>query len=326
MKKLTIGIFILALFLTACAPPTPAIQPGPTDAQPLPTSEGPSMGSGNLTPAQTAALSLLSQTLSLPADQITLVSTEAVTWPDGCLGVQRMGVMCTQALVEGYRILLEADGRQYEVRTNLSGSASVLASGEEVGSMIEIVLIRQLAANLGLDEGSISVVSNEAVEFPDSCLGVAMQDVMCAQMVTAGRIVVLEAGGVQYEYHVGDDGRRIQPATLALTWSRDGGIAGFCDRLTVFRSGEVYGNSCKSQPEGTMGALASLLSLAEMDQFQAWMNEYGTVTLDSSDPAGVSDRMTLTLNLYGSGSAKPLKDVESELFTWAQALYQKLYN
>lgn len=325
MKKLVFWIFILALSLTACAPPTPAVQPKPTDVQPLPTSEGPSTGIGTLTPAQMAALSLLSQTLNLPPGQINLVSTEAMTWPDGCLGVARPGVMCTQALVEGYRVLLEVGGRQYEVRTNLSGSAAVLASGEEVGSMVEIVLIRQLAGNLGLDEGSISVVSNEAVEFPDSCLGVAMQDVMCAQMVTPGRIVVLEADGVQYEYHVSDDGRRIQPATLALTWSRDGGIAGFCDRLTVFRSGEVYGNSCKSQPAGTMGALSSLLSITEMDQFQAWMNEFGTVSLDASDPQGVADGMTLVLNLYGSGSAKPLKAVEPELFTWAQTLYQKLY-
>lgn len=326
MKRLAFGIFILALLLTACAPPTPAVQPRPTADQPLPTSEGPATGGGNMTPAQTAALSLLSQTLSLPPGQITLVSTEAMTWPNGCLGVERPGIMCTQALVEGYRVILEADGRQYEVRTNLSGSAAALASGAEVGSLVEIVLIRQLAGNLGLDEGSISVVSSEPVEFADACLGVAMQDVMCAQMITPGRIVLLEADGVQYEYHVSDDGTRIQPATLALTWSRDGGIAGFCDRLTVFRSGEVYGNSCKSQPDGTMGVLANLLSITEMEQFQAWMDEFGAVTLDASDPAGVSDRMTLTLNLYGSGSAKPLKDAEPDLFTWAQTLYQKLYN
>lgn len=325
MKRLAFWIFILALSLTACAPPTPAMQTRPTEAQPLPTSAGPTAGNAELTPAQTAALSLLSQTLNLPPGQITLVSTEAMTWPDGCLGVARPGVMCTQALVEGYRVLLEAEGRQYEVRTNLSGSAAVLAGGAEVGSMVEIVLIRQLAGNLGLDEGSISVVSSEPVEFPDSCLGVVMQDVMCAQMVTPGRIIVLEAGGVQYEYHVSDDGRRIQPATLALTWSRDGGIAGFCDSLTVFRSGEVYGSSCRSQPEGTMGILSSLLSITEMEQFHSWLDEYGTVTLDASDPKGVADGMTLVLNLYGSGSAKPLKDAEPDLFTWAQALYQKLY-
>lgn len=330
MKKLTVGVFALALILAACAPRLPeGTQIPDNDSYPNPSYPGPSYPNDDttitLTPAQAAALTLLSQTLNLPADQIALVSTEAVTWPDGCLGVERPGMMCTQALVEGYRVLLEADGRQYEVRTNLSGSVAVLASGREAGSMVEIVLIRQLAGNLGLDEDSISVVSSEAVEFPDSCLGVAMQDVMCAQMLTPGRIIVLETGGVQYEYHVSDDGRRIQPATLALTWSRDGGIAGFCDRLTVFLSGEVYGNQCKSQPNETIGALSTLLTPAERAEFQAWIAQYGSVTLDASDPKGVADGMTVLLNLYGSGSAQPLTDIEPDLFAWAQDLFQKLY-
>lgn len=330
MKKLTVGVFALALILAACAPRLPeGTQIPDNDSYPNPSYPGPSYPNDDttitLTPAQAAALTLLSQTLNLPADQIALVSTEAVTWPDGCLGVERPGMMCTQALVEGYRVLLEADGRQYEVRTNLSGSVAVLASGGEAGSMVEIVLIRQLAGNLGLDEDSISVVSSEAVEFPDSCLGVAMQDVMCAQMLTPGRIIVLETGGVQYEYHVSDDGRRIQPATLALTWSRDGGIAGFCDRLTVFLSGEVYGNQCKSQPNETIGALSTLLTPAERAEFQAWIAQYGSVTLDASDPKGVADGMTVLLNLYGSGSAQPLTDIEPDLFAWAQDLFQKLY-
>jgi hypothetical protein len=234
--------------------------------------------------------------------------------------------MCTQALVEGYRIILEANGREYELHTNATGSAVVAASDLDVSTLIEGVLVGQLAENLGLEPEDISVASNEPAEFSDACLGVAMQDVMCAQVLTPGRVVILESADVQYEYRVSEDGMRIQPATLALTWSREGGIAGFCDRLTVFRSGEVYGSSCKSQPDGTMGVLASLLSLTEMDQFKAWMNEYGTVTLDASDPKGVADGMTLVLNLYGSGSAQPLTGAEPDLFAWAQTLYQKLYD
>jgi hypothetical protein len=318
MKKPGIGLFILAFLLTACAPPTPA-------AQPLPTAERPTTGDSEMTPAQIAALTHLSVTLNLPADQIALISTEAVTWPDGCLGVHRPDVMCTQALVEGFKIVLEADGNEYELHTNETGSAVVVASGLDVNSLIEDVLIKQLAENLGLDVDTISVVSNEPAEFSDACLGVAMQDIMCAQVLTPGRVIVLESDGTQYEYRVSEDGMRIQPATLALTWSREGGIAGFCDRLTVFRSGEVYGSSCKSQPDGTMGVLTTLLSNNEMDQFQAWMTEYGIVILDASDPKGVADGMTLVLNLYGSGSSKPLNNAEPELFTWAQTLYQKLY-
>ncbi|MEP0805902.1 MAG: hypothetical protein HRF47_10445 [Chloroflexota bacterium] len=328
--KTLLKLLILAVLLSACAPAVPDQPMTPSsDSYPNPSYPNPAYpnpdAAADLTPAQQAALTLLSQTLNLPADQLTILSTEAVTWSNGCLDVERPGMMCTQALVEGYRIIVEADGREYEVRTNETGSMTVIANGMDAGSLIEVVLIRQLAENLGLAEESVTVVSNEPVEFADACLGVAMQDVMCAQVITPGRIVVLEADGVQYEYHVSDDGRRIQPATLALTWSRDGGIAGFCDRLTVFRSGEVYGSSCKSQAGGTMGTFSSLLSAGEIAQLQGWLAEFGSVSIESSDPKGVSDRMTVTLNLYGSGSAKPLKADEAELINLAQSLYQRLY-
>ncbi len=332
--KTLLKFLILALFLTACAPAaanqpesTAGSYPNPSD--PNPSYPNPSYPNddtpADLTPAQQAAIALLAQTLSLPSARLTIVSTEAVTWSNGCLDVERPGMMCTQALVEGYRMIVEANGREYEVRTNQTGSMAVIANGTDAGSLVEVVLIRQLAENLGLAEGSVTVVSNEPVEFADACLGVAMQDVMCAQVVTPGRIVVLEADGVQYEYHVSDDGRLIQPATLALTWSRDGGIAGFCDRLTVFRSGEVYGSSCKSQAGGMMGTFSSLLSSGEVAQLQGWLAEYGSVNIEASDPQGVSDRMTVTVNLYGSGSAKPLKAEETDLLEWAQSLYQRLY-
>lgn len=316
MKIITFGLIAAALLLTACAPPTPAVQPSPT-------AEESTTENSELTPAQTAALTLLSSTLNLPAGQISLVSTEAVIWSDGCLGVQRPGEMCTQALVEGFKIVFEADGEEYVIHTNQTGSAAVIASGLEVNSLIEVVLIKQLAENLGLDEGGIFVVSNDPAEFSDACLGVMMQDVECAEVITPGRIIVVESGGIQYEYRVSDDGRRIQPATIALTWSRDGGFAGFCDRLTVFLSGEVYGNQCKLQ-EGRMSTFTNLLTAQERSQFNAWVGEYGLLTLNASDPAGVADGMSLALVFYGNGNLKPSEDVEGELFAWAQALYQEV--
>jgi hypothetical protein len=39
---------------------------------------------------------------------IKVVSEEAVTWPDGSLGCPKPGMMYTQALVPGYRIVLQA--------------------------------------------------------------------------------------------------------------------------------------------------------------------------------------------------------------------------
>ena len=191
---------------------------------------------------------------------------------------------------------------------------------------VEEAVVKQLAENLGLDASDISVVSNEVVEFSDSCLGITMEDVKCTQVTTPGRIIMLEANGIQYEYHTSETGDRIQPATLALTWKREGGIAGFCDRLTVFLSGEVYGSQCKSQPDATIGTFADLLSTSEQKQFNTWMTKFGEVHVDASDPKGVSDRMEVVLDLYGQGSSKPSDTEQRVIIAWAQSLFQKLYS
>ena len=327
MKKVFIYLVVCLFLMTACAPKMPTEPPSliieqPSDSNPTPK---PTELPVDLTPAQSAALSLLSGTLNLPAEQIALVSTEAVTWPNGCLGVQKMGVMCTQALVEGYRIIFEANDKEYEIHTNDNGSSVVIASDLESNELIAAVLVKQLAENLGMNAESISVVSNEPVEFIDSCLGVAMEYVMCAEIITPGRIVVLEADGMQYEYHVSDDGRIIQPATLALTWKREGGIAGFCDSMTVFLSGEVYGSQCKTQ-DGRMGTLANLLTTADRKQFTSWLAEYGQVNIDVSDPKGVSDRMLVTLTFAGYGNGQTILEADqSKMLEFTQTLYQGLY-
>lgn len=42
--------------------------------------------------------------------EIRIVLAEAVTWPDGSIGCPQPGMMYSQALVQGYRIVLEAEG------------------------------------------------------------------------------------------------------------------------------------------------------------------------------------------------------------------------
>lgn len=191
---------------------------------------------------------------------------------------------------------------------------------------VEEAVIKQLAVNLTLKQSDISVVSNDPMEFTDACMGVVMEGVECADVVTDGHTIVLEAKGIEYEYRTSADGDRIQPATLALTWKREGGIAGFCDSMTIFLSGEVYGNQCRSEPDGTMDTFANLFSAADRKQFDVWAKQFGEVTLDASDPKGVSDRMEVILALSGLGTDKPNAAQQQVLFTWAQKLFQKLYS
>ena len=191
---------------------------------------------------------------------------------------------------------------------------------------IEESVVKRLAENLELNESDISVVSNKTVEFTDACLGITMQDVKCAQVTTLGQIITLEADNIEYEYRTDRSGKRIQPATLVLTWKREGGIAGFCDHLMVFRSGEVYAYKCDAQADAKIDSFANLLSANELTQFNAWITEFNQVTLDVSDPKGVSDRMEVVLELHGVGKDKPSDAEQQDLIAWAQDLFHELYS
>ena len=326
MRRVLFFLILLMMVVAACAPAAAATEEPSYPSEPLYPNEQPTPPhiSVDLTPAQRAAINALIEQLNLSADKIKLISTEAVTWPNGCLGIVRIGVMCTQAEVPGFKIILEANGQKYEFHTNQDGSIVMLAEGEQDTGAVEDIVIKQLAANLQLKESNISVVSSTGIEFNDACLGVAVEGVLCDQVVTPGHIIVLEAKGMQYEYHTNADGSRIQPATLAMVWKREGGIAGFCDTMTVFLSGEVYTSQCKSPADGKSGTFANLLSSAEQEHFMDWMTQFSQEKLDASDPAGVADRMMVTLDIFGMGNKQVTKSDQQVLFEFAQNLYQKL--
>jgi hypothetical protein len=82
------GVFVCALLILSavgCAPTEAAPTEEPSDIDEPPTSIP---ASEELTPTQRAAIRALSGSLGISEENITLVSTEAVDWPDGCLGIQ----------------------------------------------------------------------------------------------------------------------------------------------------------------------------------------------------------------------------------------------
>jgi hypothetical protein len=184
--------------------------------------------------------------------------------------------------------------------------------------------VSKLAKNLGLDASEIKVVSTEAVEWPDACLGVTQEGIACAQMVTPGYKIILEANGKQVEYHTNQDGTVVVPATVALTWSRSGGIAGFCDSLTIYLSGEVQASNCKKN-DVVENSISELLSPAEIATMNEWISKYGEISIDASDPKGVADAMTVKLNMYGTGTQQNMVQASQQLLlTFVQDLYQKV--
>jgi len=63
-------------------------------------------------------------------DQLVVVRAESVVWNDGSLGSPEPGMMYTQALVNGYWILIEAAGRTYDFRVGSGGSFRLCPAGQ----------------------------------------------------------------------------------------------------------------------------------------------------------------------------------------------------
>jgi hypothetical protein len=62
----------------------------------------------------------------IPANRITVRNVEPTTWPDANLGCPRPGMVGIQIPVEGYLIILEAEGQAYRYHTDQSGSSVIL--------------------------------------------------------------------------------------------------------------------------------------------------------------------------------------------------------
>lgn len=63
-----------------------------------------------------------------------------------------------------------------------------------------------LARQLLIDTNTIAVVGATEAEWPDSCLGLAREGEICAQVITPGFDILLKAQGNEYRYRANTDG------------------------------------------------------------------------------------------------------------------------
>lgn len=107
--RLTAAV-LMASALTGCQTP-------PTEAE----GSFPALGPPTITPHETSEMSLdaltdaasvdLAERLNVDLADITVESAERVIWRDGSIGCPQPEGFYTQALVNGYRIMLKAEGQ-----------------------------------------------------------------------------------------------------------------------------------------------------------------------------------------------------------------------
>jgi hypothetical protein len=70
----------------------------------------------------------ISKRTGIAVNQLKIQETEAKTWSDGCLGLAKSGEFCTQALVDGWRIVVSDGSKNWVYRTDGTGQSIRLES------------------------------------------------------------------------------------------------------------------------------------------------------------------------------------------------------
>ncbi len=128
-KYLGIGLVLVLLaggaywFFTT-NPPDNASE---TNQMPVTSGENPQPGSEvhdlPVEPAAEEARKDLAAKLSVDEKSIVILLVEEKTWTDGCLGLGGPAESCLQALVDGFRVELLAEGTTYVYRTDKTGAS-----------------------------------------------------------------------------------------------------------------------------------------------------------------------------------------------------------
>jgi len=179
----------------------------------------------------------------------------------------------------------------------------------------EDAAIQALSAQLGIERGLIQVNSTKEVNWPDACLGNPSAGAMCAQVVTPGYLILLNANGQSYEFHTNRDGTSLVRVdgeaagqkTLVVSWQRDGGIIGFCDEVSIYTDGTAQITSCRGISREVR------LTPEQAGQLEQMHSNLGVFESQGSDGAQ-ADSMTVTLRFIGIGK-QPATQADEQTLT-----------
>jgi hypothetical protein len=89
------------------------------------------------------------------------------------------------------------------------GAASPVAGSTPVVQELAPV-ISAIAEDLGVPADSLQVNTVESRTWPDSSLGCPQPDMLYAQVVTPGYLILVEVSGERFEYHADERGNLVR--------------------------------------------------------------------------------------------------------------------
>ncbi len=329
-------LLLVGLLLAACKGNTTQAT-ATHESIPQPTSPPPALHLAQLA---------LGQQLGLEPAAISIVSAEPVEWPDACLGIHAPGKLCAQIVVPGYLVILEAAGQRYEYRTNTDGTDLQAVPGPtpplgglaitwQANNQCQTAIITEQGVTYGPCAGKMTSIAlpggenkidlnqfaddyapfyaaTEAGELNFAGRGdgqaTAAEERMLAEWarLTVESVVLGEAETVQ------------RPA---ITWHREGGIAGFCDNLIVDVTGKATAMSCNEGAHQELGQ--SRLNGQQLIRLYTWVDTLKPFEMVQTEPAA-ADKMTIQLSFTGRGTLEATSSNQQDTEAFAAQLFAEL--
>lgn len=128
----TAGLALCVLVIGACTADPPAGNPQYTPAVPQNPPQPTIPVQPSLRTVVDAVLADAATRSGRPVEELEVISAESVTWSDGSLGCPQPGMMYTQALVPGYRILVQAGDQRYDYHGSVRGGFALCPAGQAI--------------------------------------------------------------------------------------------------------------------------------------------------------------------------------------------------
>jgi hypothetical protein len=319
---------------TSVPPMSTALPPTPT-ATPTPVSEPPE--------ALQATLWQLASQFRVSMDQVHLVRWEQVDWPDGCLGVP-MRDACTQAIVPGYRIVVEVGDQEYEYHSTLPDAQpyhlllaarpeigieepALVWEGQEEGRCRSLILAADGRAAMGpCDAPHVLLPLLEEMDRPQQWADLLARFAPFEAETPSGwvrfqgqgpevaspawqRAVAVWVRLVRQELVFGRSGASWG---AALAWHREmPGRPGYCQFLQVEMYGLAYASVARCGGGDAQDLGRGWLETAEWEQFDAWF--YGRAPVYQQG-----------LEFFSAGTQEMSESEVAELGRWCEAVYTKM--
>lgn len=111
----------------------------------------------------------------------------------------------------------------------------------------------------------------------------------------------------------------VDPSAVVLSWTRAGGIAGFCDGLVLTAGHRTTLGDCEQQSDSTTsGELAPNDAIRVLE---SWRGEFASFDEEWADGPEIADGLTVRVSFVGRGSRIASDATRREIAEFAASLF-----